>query len=73
MTDEQLLKLSGQVDTFLLQTAIEHETPALALSAVILARLLLLNGEANSTEDFKKLMSVVSETPIIKNTTQPLH
>jgi hypothetical protein len=73
MTDEQLLKLSNQVDTFLLQTAIEHETPALALSAVILARLLLLNGEANSTEDFKKLMSVVSETPIIKTTTQPLH
>jgi hypothetical protein len=73
MTDEQLLKLSGQVDTFLMQTAIEHETPALALSAVILARLLLLNGEANSTEDFKKLMGVVSEAPIIKNTTQPLH
>jgi hypothetical protein len=73
MTDEQLLKLSGQVDTFLMQTAIEHETPALALSAVILARLLLLNGEANSTEDFKKLMGVVSATPILKNTTQPLH
>ena len=73
MNDEQLLKLSGQVDTFLMQTAIEHETPALALSAVILARLLLLNGEANSAQDFKSLLSAVSEAPIIKNTTQPLH
>ena len=73
MNDEQLLKLSGQVDTFLMQTGIEYETPALALSAVILARLLLLNGEANSAQDFKSLLGAVSEAPIIKNTTQPLH
>ena len=73
MNDEQLLKLSSQVDTFLMQTALEYETPALSLSAVILARLLLLNGEANSAQDFKSLLSAVSEAPIIKNTTQPLH
>ena len=73
MNDEQLLKLSGQVDTFLIQTATENETPALALSAVILARLLLLNAEANSASDFKKLLGAVSEAPIIKNSTQPLH
>jgi hypothetical protein len=73
MNDEQLLKLSGQVDTFLIQTATENETPALALSAVILARLLLLNAEANSASDFKKLLGAVSEAPIIKTTSQPLH
>jgi hypothetical protein len=73
MNDEQLLKLSNQVDTFLMQAAIEHETPALALSAVILARLLLLNAEANSASDFKKLLGAVSEAPIIKTTSQPLH
>jgi len=56
-----------------MQTALEYETPALALSAVILARLLLLNGEANSAQDFKSLLGAVSEAPIIKNTTQPLH
>ena len=73
MNDEQLLKLSTQVDTFLVQTAVEHETPALALSAVILARLLLLNSEADSAQDFKKLLGAVSEAPIIKTTSQPLH
>jgi hypothetical protein len=73
MNDEQLLKLSNQVDTFLVQTATEYETPALALSAVILARLLLLNGQVDSASDFKKLLGAVSEAPIIKTTPQPLH
>jgi hypothetical protein len=73
MNDEQLLKLSNQVDTFLVQTATEYETPALALSAVILARLLLLNSEVDSAQDFKTLLGAVSEAPIIKKTTQPLH
>ena len=73
MTDEQLLKLSNNIDSFLLQTAVENETPALALSAVILARLLLLNAEADSAKDFKKLLGAVSEAPILKTTTQPLH
>ena len=73
MTDEQLLKLSGKIDTFLVETAIENETPALALSAVILARLLILNNEAESTQDFKTLLGVVSEAPTIKKTERPLH
>jgi hypothetical protein len=73
MNDNQLLKLSGQVDTFLVQTAVEYETPALALSAVILARLLLLNGEANTAQDFKSLLGAVSEAPIIKKSPQQLH
>jgi hypothetical protein len=73
MNDDQLLKLSGQVDTFLVQTAVEYETPALALSAVILARLLLLNGEANSAQDFKSLLGAVLEAPIIKKSPQQLH
>ena len=73
MTDEQLLKLSGKIDTFLVEMAIENETPALALSAVILARLLILNAEAESVQDFKSLLAVVSEAPILKKSEQPLH
>lgn len=73
MTDEQLLKLSGQIDTFLFQTAEQHQTPALALSAVILARLLLINNQANSGNDFKALMAAVSEAPIITKAERPLH
>ena len=73
LTDEKLLEVSTKVDNFLLEIAKENEMPALALSAVILARLMLINNEMQSTDDFKKLMGVVSEAPILKNTTQPLH
>ena len=73
LTDEKLLEVSTKVDNFLMEIANENEMPALALSAVILARLMLINNEMQSTNDFKKLMGVVSEAPIIKNTTQPLH
>ena len=73
MTDEQLLKLSGKIDTFLVETATEYQTPALALSAVILARLLIVNGEAKSDQDFKSLLGIVSETPVIQRETQPIH
>jgi hypothetical protein len=73
LTDERLLKASTKVDKFLLEVAEENEMPALALSALILARLMLLNNEFQSTDDFKKLMGVVSAAPIFKNTTQPLH
>jgi len=73
LTDEKLLEVSTKVDKFLLEIAEQNEMPALALSAVILARLMLINNEFQSTDDFKKLMGVVSEAPILKNTTQPLH
>jgi hypothetical protein len=73
LTDEKLLEVSTKVDNFLMEIANENEMPALALSAVILARLMLINNEMQSTDDFKKLMGVVSEAPILKNTTQPLH
>jgi hypothetical protein len=73
LTDEKLLEVSTKVDKFLLEIAEQNEMPALALSAVILARLMLINNEFQSTNDFKKLMGVVSATPILKNTTQPLH
>jgi hypothetical protein len=72
-TDEKLLEVSVKVDKFLLEIATENDMPALALSAVILARLMLINNEMQSTDDFKKLMGVVSQAPILKNTTQPLH
>ena len=73
MTDEQLLKLTGKIDTFLVEMATEYETPALALSAVMLARLLIVNIEADSVNDFKTLLTVVSDTPTIKKEEQPLH
>jgi hypothetical protein len=62
LSDEQLVKLSSDVDTFLFNLAKDHEMPALALSAVILARLLIINDEMKTTDDFKKLLEVVATT-----------
>ena len=44
-TDEELLVISNKIDIFLSTLAVEHQVPALELSAVILARLILLNNE----------------------------
>lgn len=73
MTDEHLLQLSTKIDTFLIDSATEFETPALALSAVILARLLILNTETDSAQDLRALLSAVSEAPLLKVATQSLH
>jgi hypothetical protein len=62
LSDDQLIKLSSDVDTFLFNLAKDHEMPALALSAVILARLLIINDEMKTTDDFKKLLEVVATT-----------
>jgi len=62
LSDEQLVKLSSDVDHFLFNLAKDHEMPALALSAVILARLLIINDEMKTTDDFKKLLEVVATT-----------
>lgn len=62
LSDDQLIKLSSDVDTFLFNLAKDNEMPALALSAVILARLLIINDEMKTTDDFKKLLEVVATT-----------
>jgi len=66
MTDEQLLELSRDVDKILIQLATKYETPALLLSAVMLARIVLLCDECGASEDIRKLLTTVSETPLGK-------
>jgi len=66
MTDEQLLELSRDVDNILIQLATKYETPALLLSAVMLARIVLLCDECGASDDIRKLLISVSETPLGK-------
>ena len=51
-TDEELLVISNKIDIFLSTLAVEHQVPALELSAVILAGLILLNNEFQNQKDF---------------------
>jgi len=65
VTDEELITLSKKVDEFLSTLAVEHQLPALELSAVILARLILLNTELQNQKDFRNLLNAIADRPIL--------
>ena len=64
-TDEELIILSKKVDVFLSTLSVEHQLPALELSAVILARLILLNTELQNQKDFRNLLNAIADRPIL--------
>ena len=64
-TDEELIVVSNKIDTFLSILAVEHQIPALELSAVILARLILLNNEFQNQKDFRNLLNAIADKPIL--------
>ena len=71
MTDEKLIEISRNVDSYLTQLAVKYEITPLSLAAVIIARTMLFNNEAGSTEDFLKLLaSVTKNPPMTKNEIQ---
>ena len=65
LTDEELLTISKKVDTFLSTLAVEYQVPALELSAVILARLILLNNELQTQKDFRNLLNAIADKPYL--------
>jgi len=64
-TDEELVVISKKVDIFLSTLAVEHQVPALELSAVILARLILLNNEFQNQKDFRNLLNAIADKPYL--------
>ena len=65
LTDEELLTISNKVDIFISTLAVEYQVPALELSAVILARLILLNNEFQNQKDFRNLLNAIADRPIL--------
>jgi len=65
VTNEELLTISKKVDVFLSTLSVEHQLPALELSAVILARLILLNTELQNQKDFRNLLNAIADRPIL--------
>jgi|APGre2960657404_1045060.scaffolds.fasta_scaffold189232_2 hypothetical protein len=65
VTDEELLTISKKVDEFLSTLAVEYQIPALELSAVILARLILLNNELQTQKDFRNLLNAIADKPYL--------
>jgi len=70
MNDTQLIEISRNVDSYITTLLNKYEITPLSLAAVLLARTMVLNNEAGSTEDFVKLLQGVAENPPQRNDTK---
>jgi hypothetical protein len=70
MNDTQLIEISRGVDSYITTLLNKYEITPLSLAAVLLARTMVLNNEAGSTEDFVKLLQGVAENPPQRNDTK---
>ena len=69
MNDDQLIEISRSVDSYMSTLLMKYETlTPLSLTAILLARSMVLNKQTGSAEDFLKLASNISQdTPIERN------
>ena len=63
MNDEQLIEISRGVDAYLSTMLQTYEISPLSLAAVLLARTMILNKDAGSSDDFVKLLVSVVQNP----------
>ena len=63
ISDENLIEISRGVDSYLSTLLVKYEVTPLSLAAILMARAMVLNKEAGSTEDFLKLLSSISQDP----------
>ena len=67
MNDEQLIEISRGVDAYLSTMLQTYEITPLSLAAVLLARTMILNKDAGSSDDFVKLLVSVVQNPPERN------
>jgi hypothetical protein len=70
MNDAQLIEISRSVDSYITTLLNKYEITPLSLAAVLLARTMVLNNEAGSSDDFVKLLQGVAENPPQRNETK---
>ena len=63
MNDDKLIEISRGVDTYLYKLLEDYEVTPLSLAAVLLARSMVLNKDAGSSDDFVKLLVSVVQNP----------
>jgi len=69
--NEELRLLADELDTYLQESCMKYKTVPLALSAVVLARLIHLNGVFETKEDFGKLLLSVGNSLLNKEFDKP--
>jgi hypothetical protein len=62
ITDEKMLKISNQVDDWLANLVVEQDLAPLPISAIILARMALLNRFVDTEKEYSILLSETSKT-----------
>ncbi len=67
MNNAQLIEISRDVDNYISSLLMKYDMTALSLTAVLLARTMVLNKEAGSAEDFTKLLVSVVQNPPERN------
>ena len=60
VTDEELIKISEDIDEFLLNQIVKNNVEPLNLAAIILARLIRMNQDSKTEEQFYKLVESVN-------------
>jgi hypothetical protein len=61
ISDLNLEEPIAETDDFLLQLAIKYKLSGLLTSSILLARLMHLNNQCGSIDDFRKLLTSVSD------------
>lgn len=72
VTDEEIIKVSYEIDKFLMDQIINYNLSPTVLSGVIMARLVRMNEEAQSEESFYRLIDSVSAKEHLKSETRIL-
>ena len=73
ISDENLIEISRGVDSYLSTLLVKYEVTPLSLAAILMARAMVLNKEAGSTEDFLKLLSSISQDPPMQRNETKVH
>jgi hypothetical protein len=63
LNNNELIEISAGVDTYLSTLLTKYDLTPLTLTAVLVARAMVLNKQAGSVEDFLKLIESISQNP----------
>ena len=61
VTDEEVVKISYEIDDFLMNQVMNHNVTPMQLSGMILARLVRMNEGVNCEGEFYKLVQSVAD------------
>lgn len=65
MTNEQLIEISRELDNYMVSLMKQYDIGPLQISAVVLARTMVLSRETGCSEDFLKLITGILANPTI--------